>query len=78
MEPLISVIVPVYNASKFLVKCINSISNQEYKNLEIIAIDDGSQDDSLSVLKALANKDDRIIVLNKKNKKKRLPYCSCC
>ena len=44
-EPLISVIVPIYNVEKYLGTCIESILNQSYKNLEIILINDGSPDD---------------------------------
>lgn len=47
MNSLISVIVPVYNAEKYLDRCIQSIINQKYKELEIILVDDGSKDRSL-------------------------------
>lgn len=46
MEELISVIVPIYNVEKYLNKCIESIINQSYSNLEIILVDDGSKDSS--------------------------------
>ena len=46
---LISVIVPVYNTEKYIEKCVMSILNQTYKNLEIILIDDGSTDNSLQI-----------------------------
>ena len=64
----ISVIVPVYNSKKELNKCIESISNQTYKNLEIICIDDGSTDGSGHILDALAQNDERIKVVHKTNK----------
>ena len=49
--PLISVIVPVYNTEKYLEKCLESIINQTYKNLEIIIVDDGSTDNCPRICK---------------------------
>lgn len=66
-EPLISVIVPVYNVEKYLDRCIESIVNQTYKNLEIILVDDGSPDNSLKMCDDWAKKDKRIKVIHKKN-----------
>lgn len=66
-QPLISVIVPVYNAEKYLDKCIESIINQEYSNLEIILVNDGSKDHSLSVCKQYQRNDSRIVIVNQKN-----------
>lgn len=63
----ISIIVPVYNAEKYLKKCINSIINQTYSNLEIILIDDGSTDNSGNICDEFAKKDNRILVIHKKN-----------
>ena len=65
--PLISVIVPVYNADKHLGKCLDSILNQSYHNLEIILVDDGSTDNSASICDEYASKNNRIKVLHKKN-----------
>ena len=65
--PKISVIVPVYNTEKFLKKCIESIINQTLKEIEIILINDGSTDNSLEVLQFFKEKDERIIIVNKKN-----------
>lgn len=62
---MISVIIPIYNVSKYLRKCLESVINQTFKDLEIICINDGSTDDSLSILKEY--KDKRIIVIDKKN-----------
>lgn len=64
---LISVIVPIYNVEKYLEKCILSIINQKYKNLEILLIDDGSTDNSGSIADKYSKKDKRIKVFHKKN-----------
>jgi len=67
-KPTVSVLIPVYNAGSFLVPAIESILNQSLKNLEIIAIDDGSTDNSFAILKTLAKKDKRLRVYkNTKN-----------
>lgn len=60
----ISVIIPVYNAEKYISRCISSIINQTYKHLEIIAINDCSQDNSLALLNKFAQKDERIIIIS--------------
>lgn len=64
---LISVIVPVYNVEKYLERCINSIINQTYQNLEIILVDDGSVDNSPEICDNYAKKYDYIKVIHKKN-----------
>lgn len=64
---LVSVIVPVYNVEQYLMKCVNSILNQGYRNLEIILVDDGSTDNSLAVCKVLEKKDERIKVIHQSN-----------
>lgn len=64
---LISIIVPVYNTEKYLKKCVMSIINQTYKNLEIILIDDGSTDSSPVICDSLAEKDNRITVIHQAN-----------
>lgn len=67
-KELISIIVPVYNAEKYLSNCLDSIINQRYKNLEIILVNDCSKDDSLKICRLYEKKDKRIIVIdNKKN-----------
>lgn len=63
----VSVIIPVYNASKVIERCLYSIINQTYSNLEIICINDGSTDNSYEKLKQFANKDKRVKIINKKN-----------
>lgn len=63
----ISVVIPVYNAAKFLPRCLDSILGQDYSNLEIICINDGSKDESLSILHIYEQKDNRIKVLSQFN-----------
>ena len=63
----ISVIVPVWNAHDYLGRCVESIIDQTYKNLEILLVDDGSSDDSLAICNRYAEKDTRIKVFHKEN-----------
>ena len=67
MEDKVTIIVPVYNAEKYLEKCIKSLINQTYNNLEIILIDDGSLDKSWNICNNFAKKDTRIKVYHKEN-----------
>ena len=67
MNDLISVIVPVYKVEDYLDRCIESIVNQTYTNLEIILVDDGSPDNCPTLCDEWANKDDRIKVIHKEN-----------
>ena len=64
---MVSIIVPVYNSSKYLRKCIDSILEQSYKELEILLIDDGSTDDSRTICEKYASDDVRVIYKRKKN-----------
>lgn len=64
---LISIIIPIYNSDSFLNRCIDSVINQSYKELEIILVDDGSTDYSGIICDNYANVDDRIIVIHQKN-----------
>lgn len=66
-NPLISVIVPVYNVEKYLPRCVDSILGQTYANLEIILVDDGSPDSSGAICDEYAAKDRRIKIIHKKN-----------
>lgn len=67
LNDLISVIIPVYNVQKYLSKCINSVINQTYTKLEIILVDDGSQDSSGCICDHYAELDNRIRVIHKTN-----------
>lgn len=62
----LSVIVPVYNVEKYLVRCVESILIQSYKNFELILVDDGSFDNSGALCDELAKRDNRIKVIHKK------------
>ena len=67
MEPLISVIIPVYNVEPYLRKCVDSILNQTYRNLEVILVDDGSPDGCPAICDEYAALDHRVRVIHKKN-----------
>ena len=66
-NPLVSIIVPVYNAQKGLSRCLESICSQTYQKLEIIVLNDGSMDDSLAICEQFRAKDPRIVVVDKEN-----------
>lgn len=68
MQDLISIIVPIYNVEKYLDKCLQSITNQTYKNLQIILINDGSTDTSLRICENFALNDERICIVNQESK----------
>lgn len=67
MSAKISIIIPVYNVEKYLPECLDSIIAQTLSDIEIICINDGSPDNSLSILKDYAAKDSRIIIIDKEN-----------
>ena len=67
MGEKISIIVPIYNVEKYLNRCIESIVNQTYQNLEIILVDDGSPDQCPAICDQWALKDSRIKVIHKEN-----------
>lgn len=66
-QPLVSVVIPVYNVEKYLDRCIVSIVEQTYRNTEIILVDDGSKDNSPSICDSWAERDGRIRVIHKQN-----------
>ena len=67
MQKLVSIIVPMFNASNRIETCLNSILNQTYQNLEVVVVDDGSKDNSYNLVKRLAEKDNRIKLLIQEN-----------
>lgn len=67
MENKVSIVIPVYNTASYLSKCIESVINQTYKNLEIILVDDGSTDDSSKICDKYGEEDKRIKVIHQKN-----------
>ena len=67
MNKKISVIVPIYNVEQYLDKCVESLVNQTYKNLEIILVDDGTKDKSGEMADLWSIKDERIKVIHKEN-----------
>lgn len=68
MGPIVSIIIPIYNGEIHIEQCLDSIINQSYKNIEIIAINDGSIDRSREILEKYTNLDNRIRLINQKNK----------
>ena len=63
----ISIVIPVYNVELYLRRCLDSVCNQTFKNLEIICVNDGSTDTSALILEEYAKKDNRIKVIHQKN-----------
>ena len=66
-NPLVSIIVPIYNSAKDMVPCLESIKNQKYQNLEVLLVNDGSNDASLEICRMYARLDSRIIIIDKEN-----------
>ena len=59
----ISIVVPVYNSSKYLQLCLDSLTSQTLEDIEIICVDDGSTDDSVNILKEYCNRDPRFVLI---------------
>ena len=66
-QPLVSIIVPIYNAQDHIARCVESIRRQTYKNIEILLLNDGSQDVSLQVCEMYARVEHRIVLIDKAN-----------
>lgn len=67
MKPYISIVVPIYNMEEYLPRCLDSLLNQTLRDIEIIAVNDGSEDNSLALLEKYAAMDSRLIVVNSSN-----------
>lgn len=67
MKKVVSIIIPVYNVEEFIFKTVKSVMNQDYKDIEIILVDDGSPDNSAKIIDELAKRDDRIVCVHKDN-----------
>ena len=67
MTPLISVIIPIYNVENYLARCLDSVVNQTHRNLEIILVNDGTPDGSITIAEAYQAKDNRIKLLHQEN-----------
>ena len=64
----VSIIVPIYNVEKYIERCVKSLMRQDYENIQIILVDDGSPDRSFEIVSELANNDERIVVIRQENK----------
>lgn len=68
MNPLVSVVIPIYNSEKFIKECVDSVLSQTYKNIEIVLINDGSKDNSLQICTELTKSNKNIVLFNQENK----------
>ena len=67
MQPMVSIIVPIYNAEQYLRRCVDSILNQEYTDYELLLVNDGSTDASGDICEEYGDQDPRVIVIQKEN-----------
>ena len=67
MNKKVSIIIPNYNAGKYILKCMDSVIKQTYKNIELIVIDDGSNDGSWSIIQEYAKRNENISILHQQN-----------
>ena len=68
--PVVSLVIPVYNSERYLRQCLDSVIGQTYERLEIVCVNDGSSDDSLTILEEYAGRDGRIRIFSKENEGK--------
>ena len=68
-QPIIDVLIPIYNGEKYIAKCLDSLLNQTYKNLRIVIADDGSTDSSANIIKSYVEKNSNIELYSKTNEK---------
>ena len=64
MKNKVSIIVPVYNGEKYIKECVESLQNQNYKNIEIIVVNDGSSDNTEKIVNRIVSSDNRVILIN--------------
>jgi len=79
-EVKLSIIIPVYNVEEYLEQALTSVINQNYKNFEVIVVNDGSPDNSVSIVEKFMEKDNRIKLINQENQGlsgARYWYCEC-
>ncbi len=67
-NPKLSIIIPVYNSEKYIKQCLDSVLNQDFRDIEVICVDDGSTDNSLNILNDYAKKDKRVVIKRQNNK----------
>ena len=63
-----SIIISAYNIEQYISRCLDSVINQSYKNIDIVVVNDGSTDNTLNIIKDYSNKDNRINIVNQDNK----------
>ena len=63
-----SIIISAYNKEQYISRCLDSVINQSYKNIDIVVVNDGSTDNTLNIIKDYSNKDNRINIVNQDNK----------
>lgn len=67
LQPLVSIIIPIYNLADYLPQCLDSVQGQSYENIQVLLVNDGSTDASLAICQEYAHRDDRFLVIDKAN-----------